>query len=117
MKQVIVTPNAPAAIGPYSQGIAAGQTVYVSGQLPIPEGIAAQTAQSLKNIQAILAQQEMTLANVVKTTVFLADINDFAEMNKVYGEYFAQPYPARSAVQVGKLPKDAPLEIECIAVK
>ena len=119
MKQVIVTPNAPAAIGPYSQGIAAGQTVYVSGQLPIdpatgliPEGIAAQTAQSLKNIQAILAQQEMTLANV-----FLADINDFAEMNKVYGEYFAQPYPARSAVQVGKLPKDAPLEIECIAVK
>ena len=110
MKQVIVTPNAPAAIGPYSQGIAAGQTVYVSGQLPIdpatgliPEGIAAQTAQSLKNIQAILAQQEMTLANVVKTTVFLADINDFAEMNKVYGEYFAQPYPARSAVQVGKL--------------
>ena len=94
------------------------------GQLPIdpatgliPEGIAAQTAQSLKNIQAILAQQEMTLANVVKTTVFLADINDFAEMNKVYGEYFAQPYPARSAVQVGKLPKDAPLEIECIAVK
>ena len=102
MKQVIVTPNAPAAIGPYSQGIAAGQTVYVSGQLPIdpatgliPEGIAAQTAQSLKNIQAILAQQEMTLANVVKTTVFLADINDFAEMNKVYGEYFAQPYPAQ----------------------
>ena len=66
---------------------------------------------------SILAQQEMTLANVVKTTVFLADINDFAEMNKVYGEYFAQPYPARSAVQVGKLPKDAPLEIECIAVK
>lgn len=124
MKQVIVTPNAPAAIGPYSQGIAAGQTVYVSGQLPIdpatgliPEGITAQTAQSLKNIQAILAQQEMTLANVVKTTVFLADINDFAEMNKVYGEYFAQPYPARSAVQVGKLPKDAPLEIECVAVK
>ena len=121
MKQVIVTPNAPAAIGPYSQGIAAGQTVYVSGQLPIdpatgliPEGIAAQTAQSLKNIQAILAQQEMTLANVVKTTVFLADINDFAEMNKVYGEYFAQPYPARSAVQVGKLPKDAPLELESL---
>ena len=124
MKQVIVTPNAPAAIGPYSQGIAAGQTVYVSGQLPIdpatgliPEGIAAQTAQSLKNIQAILAQQEMTLANVVKTTVFLADINDFAEMNNVYAKYFEGDCPARSAVQVGKLPKDAPLEIECIAVK
>ena len=124
MKQVLATDQAPAAIGPYSQGIAAGETVYVSGQLPLdpatgafPEGIAAQTAQSLKNIQALLAQQGMTLANVVKTTVFLADINDFAEMNKVYGEFFTQPYPARSAVQVAKLPKDAPLEIECIAVK
>lgn len=124
MKQVLATEQAPAAIGPYSQGIAAGETVYVSGQLPLdpatgafPEGIAAQTAQSLKNIQAILAQQGMTLANVVKTTVFLADINDFAEMNEVYGEFFTQPYPARSAVQVAKLPKDAPLEIECIAVK
>lgn len=124
MKQVLATEQAPAAIGPYSQGIAAGETVYVSGQLPLdpatgafPEGIAAQTAQSLKNIQAILAQQGMTLANVVKTTVFLADINDFAEMNKVYGEFFTQSYPARSAVQVAKLPKDAPLEIECIAVK
>ena len=124
MKQVLATEQAPGAIGPYSQGIAAGETVYVSGQLPLdpatgafPEGIAAQTAQSLKNIQAILAQQGMTLANVVKTTVFLADINDFAEMNKVYGEFFTQPYPARSAVQVAKLPKDAPLEIECIAVK
>ncbi len=124
MKQVLATEQAPAAIGPYSQGIAAGETVYVSGQLPLdpatgafPEGIAAQTAQSLKNIQAILAQQGMTLANVVKTTVFLANINDFAEMNKVYGEFFTQPYPARSAVQVAKLPKDAPLEIECIAVK
>ena len=124
MKQVLATDQAPAAIGPYSQGIAASETVYVSGQLPLdpatgafPEGIAAQTAQSLKNIQAILAQQGMTLANVVKTTVFLADINDFTEMNKVYGEFFTQPYPARSAVQVAKLPKDAPLEIECIAVK
>lgn len=124
MKQVLATDQAPTAIGPYSQGIAASETVYVSGQLPLdpatgafPEGIAAQTAQSLKNIQAILAQQGMTLANVVKTTVFLADINDFAEMNKVYGEFFTQPYPARSAVQVAKLPKDAPLEIECIAVK
>ena len=124
MKQALATAQAPAAIGPCSQGIAAGQTVYVSGQLPIdpatgaiPEGIAAQTAQSLKNIQAILAEQGMTLADVVKTTVFLADMNDFAEMNKVYGEYFAQPFPARSAVQVAKLPKGAPLEIECIAVK
>ena len=119
MKQALATAQAPAAIGPYSQGIAAGQTVYVSGPATgaIPEGIAAQTAQSLKNIQAILAEQGMTLADVVKTTVFLADMNDFAEMNKVYGEYFAQPFPARSAVQVAKLPKGAPLEIECIAVK
>ena len=127
MKKQVSTPNAPAAIGPYSQAIKAGNTIYVSGQLPIdpatgaiPEGIAAQTAQSLKNIQAILAEQGMTLADVVKavkTTCFLADMNDFAEMNKVYGEYFAQPFPARSAVQVAKLPKGAPLEIECIAVK
>ena len=124
MKTVISTQNAPAAIGPYSQGIQAGSLIITSGQLPIdpatgliPEGIAAQTAQSLKNIQAILAQQGMTLANVVKTTVFLADINDFAEVNKVYGEYFEQPFPARSAVQVAQLPKSAPLEIECIAVK
>ena len=107
MKQAIATAQAPAAIGPYSQGIAAGQTVYVSGQLPIdpatgaiPEGIAAQTAQSLKNIQAILAQQGMTLADVVKTTVFLADMNDFAEMNQVYGEYFAQP--TCTALRAGK---------------
>ena len=93
MKQALATAQAPAAIGPYSQGIAAGQTVYVSGQLPIDPATGA------------------------KTTVFLADMNDFAEMNKVYGEYFAQPFPARSAVQVAKLPKGAPLEIECIAVK
>ena len=125
MKQVIVTPNAPAAIGPYSQGIAAGQTVYVSGQLPIdpatgliPEGIAAQTAQSLKNIQAILAQQEMTLANVVKTTVFLAHMSDFAAMNAVYAEFFTEGnYPARSAVEVGALPKGALVEIETICLK
>ncbi|MBQ8648104.1 MAG: RidA family protein [Oscillospiraceae bacterium] len=124
MKQPISTPNAPAAIGPYSQGIAAGSTVYVSGQLPIdpatgtmPEGIQAQTAQALKNITNILAEQGMTLDNVVKTTVFLADLADFVPMNEVYGQFFSQPYPARSAVQVAKLPKDAPIEIECIAVK
>ena len=110
MKQALATAQAPAAIGPYSQGIAAGQTVYVSGQLPIDPATGA-------ILQAILAEQGMTLADVVKTTVFLADMNDFAEMNKVYGEYFAQPFPARSAVQVAKLPKGAPLEIECIAVK
>ena len=124
MKQPISTANAPAAIGPYSQGIAAGSTVYVSGQLPIdpatgamPEGIQAQTAQALKNITNILAEQGMTLDNVVKTTVFLADLADFVPMNEVYGQFFSQPYPARSAVQVAKLPKDAPIEIESIAVK
>lgn len=124
MKQQIKTVSAPAAIGPYSQGIAAGETVYVSGQLPldretgeIPEGIAAQTEQSLKNLAAILAEQGMTLDNVVKTTVFMADLNDFAEMNEVYGKYFHEPFPSRSAIQVAKLPLNAPLEIECIAVK
>lgn len=124
MKEVLATKNAPAAIGPYSQGIVAGNTVYVSGQIPVdpatgefPEGIEAQTAQSLKNMTAILAENGMTLDNVVKTTVFLADINDFAAMNGVYGQFFKEPYPARSAVQVAKLPKNAPIEIECIAVK
>ena len=125
MKQVIVTPNAPAAIGPYSQAIDCGSFLVTSGQVPfdpatgefVPGGITEQTRQVLTNIKAILEAAGLTMDNVVKTTVFLADINDFAEMNKVYGEYFAQPYPARSAVQVGKLPKDAPLEIECIAVK
>lgn len=124
MKKQLTTQNAPAAIGPYSQGIAAGDTVYVSGQLPIdpatgkiPQGIAAQTEQALKNMAAILAENGMTLANVTKTTVLLADLNDFAGMNEVYGKFFAQPFPARSAFQVAKLPLGAPVEIECIAVK
>ena len=124
MNQALATAQAPAAIGPYSQGIAAGQTVYVSGQLPIdpatgaiPEGIAAQTAQSLKNIQAILAEQGMTLADVVKTTVFLADMADFAAMNEVYSTFFKEPFPARSAVAVKALPKGALVEVECVAVK
>jgi 2-iminobutanoate/2-iminopropanoate deaminase len=124
MKTEIRVPDAPAAIGPYSQGIAAGEMVFVSGQLPIdpatgkmPEGIAAQAEQSLKNVSAILAAQGMTLDNVVKTTVFLADLADFAGMNEVYGKFFKAPYPSRSAFQVAKLPLGAPLEIECIAVK
>lgn len=124
MKEALATANAPAAIGPYSQGIAVGNTVYVSGQIPVdpatgcfPEGIEAQTAQSLKNMTAILAEYGMTLENVVKTTVFLADLKDFVPMNGVYAQFFKEPYPARSAVQVARLPKDAPIEIECIAVK
>lgn len=124
MKEQLATTKAPSAIGPYSQGISAGDMVFVSGQLPLdpatgkfPDGIAAQTAQALENMKAILAEKGMTLENVVKTTVFLADLNDFVPMNEVYGKYFSEPYPARSAIQVAKLPKDSPLEIECIAVK
>ena len=122
----INTPNAPAAIGPYSQAIQAGNTIYVSGQLPIdpatgafPEGgIAEQTRQSLNNGKAILEAAGSCMDNVVKTTVLLADIADFAAMNAVYGEFFSEgKYPARSAFQVGHLPKDALVEIELIAVK
>ena len=124
MKEQLNSANAPAAIGPYSQGIAAGETVYVSGQLPIdratgkmPEGIAAQAEQALKNIASILAEKGMTMDNVVKTTVLMADLADFAGMNEVYGKFFHEPFPARSAFQVAKLPLGAPIEIECIAVK
>ena len=124
MKQVISTEKAPAAIGPYSQAIEANGFVYASGQLPIdpatgqfPEGgIKEQTRQSILNAQAILESAGLTLANVVKTTVFLADMNDFAAMNEVYASFFQAPYPARSAVAVKTLPKGAMVEIECIAV-
>ena len=118
------TPNAPAAIGPYSQAIDSGcGLVFVSGQLPIdpatgafPEGgVAQQTRQSILNAQAILKEAGLELSNVVKTTVFLADMGDFAAMNEVYGQFFTQPFPARSAVAVKTLPKGALVEIECIA--
>lgn len=119
------TTLAPAAIGPYSQAIAAGDTVYVSGQLPIDpatgafagEDIASQTRQSLTNIKAILASAGMTMADVTKTTVLLADIADFAAMNEVYAEFFTAPYHARAAFQVAALPKAARVEIECVAVR
>ena len=121
----IHTDNAPAAIGPYSQAIQAGNTIYVSGQLPIDpatgafagEDIAAQTRQSLSNIKAILAAAGADMSNVVKTTVLLADIADFAAMNAVYAEFFTAPYPARAAFQAAALPKNAKVEIECVAVK
>ena len=113
MKQVISTEKAPAAIGPYSQAIEANGFVYASGQLPIDPA----TRQSILNAQAILESAGLTLANVVKTTVFLADMNDFAAMNEVYASFFQAPYPARSAVAVKTLPKGAMVEIECIAVK
>lgn len=122
----IQTEKAPAAIGPYSQAIDSGAgIVFVSGQLPIdpatgafPEGgVKEQTRQSLTNAKAILEATGLSLANVVKTTVFLADMGDFGAMNEVYAEFFKAPFPARSAVAVKTLPKGALVEIECIAAK
>ena len=119
---VISTSNAPAAIGPYSQALDLGDLVFVSGQLPVdpatgamPDTVEAQAAQSLANIKAILAEAGLGMANVVKTVIFLADINDFAAVNGVYAGAFAHPYPARSCVQVAAIPTGAKLEIECIA--
>jgi len=122
----IQTDKAPAAIGPYSQAIDSGAgLVFVSGQLPIdpatgafPEGgVQAQTRQSLTNAKAILEAAGLGLQNVVKTTVFLADMGDFAAMNEIYAQFFAAPFPARSAVAVKTLPKGALVEIECIAAR
>jgi 2-iminobutanoate/2-iminopropanoate deaminase len=122
--KTIVTQEAPAAIGPYSQAIEANGFVYCSGQLPIdpatgqmPEGIKEQTRQSLLNVQAILHAAQLDLGHVVKTTVLLSDISNFAAMNEVYGELFSAPFPARSAFAVRSLPKDALVEIECIAAR
>lgn len=123
MKKVINTTKAPAAIGPYSQAIQIGNLVYTSGQIPIDPatgvfvegGIKEQTRQSLTNVKAILEEAGLTMGNVVKTTVFLAEMNDFADMNAVYAEFFAEPYPARSAVAVKTLPKGALVEIEVVA--
>ena len=125
MNKAIATPNAPAAIGPYSQAVQAGNTVYVSGQLPIDpatgafagEDIASQTRQSLTNLKAILEANGMAMSDVVKTTVYLAHMEDFAAMNQVYAEFFSAPYPARAAFEVACLPKNALVEIECVAVK
>ena len=119
----ICTNNAPAAIGPYSQAIQIGDLLFVSGQVPIDpstgaivEGdIKAQAQQSLNNLKAILNAAGTNMGAVVKTTVFLADMNDFAAMNEVYAQFFQEPFPARSAVQVARLPKDAKVEIEAIA--
>ena len=125
MNKILNTTNAPAAIGPYAQGVQAGAMVFVSGQLPIDpatgafagEDIASQTRQSLKNMQAILEEAGMSMKDVVKTTVLLADIGEFAAMNAVYAEFFSEPFPARAAYQVAALPKAARVEIEAIAVK
>ena len=120
--EVISTKKAPAAIGPYSQGLKVGNLVFVSGQIPVnpetgimAEGIEAQAKQSLTNLQNILKEAGLSLNNVVKTTVFLSNLNDFAAVNAVYETFFTAPYPARSCVQVAGIPKGAKVEIECIA--
>lgn len=122
--KAIKTEKAPAAIGPYSQGIEVNGLVFASGQLPIdpttgkmPEGISAQTRQALTNARAILQAAGLDMKDVVKTTVLLADIEDFAAMNEVYSQFFSEPYPARSAFAVKSVPKGALVEIECIAAR
>ena len=122
-KEIINTVNAPAAIVPYSQGVKIGDLIFTSGQLPInpetkeiPEDIKEATKQSIENVKAILEESGSALENVIKTTVFLKDLNDFASVNEVYGEFFKENPPARSCFQVAKLPMDAPIEIEVVAV-
>lgn len=124
MKKIIATKNAPAAIGPYSQAVQAGNMLFASGQLGLdpatgqfPEGgVKEQTAQAFKNVKAILTEAGLAMDNVVKTTVFLADMGDFAAMNEVYAAQFEGTFPARSAVAVKTLPKNALVEVEVIAV-
>ena len=123
MREIISTTGAPGAIGPYSQGVKANGMLFVSGQLPLDPAtgafpgsdITSQTRQSLTNVKHIVEAAGMTLADVVRVGVFLKDMNDFAAMNEVYAQFFQEPFPARSAVQVGRLPKDAKVEIEAIA--
>lgn len=125
MNKAIKTDKAPGAIGPYSQAIKAGNTIYVSGQLGInpetgnfdDETIETQTIQSLENIKAILNEEGYDMSDIVKTTVLLQDINDFSKMNEIYARYFVEPFPARAAFQVAALPKGGKVEIECIAEK
>lgn len=124
MMQAISTDRAPGAIGPYSQAVRAGGMIFCSGQIPIDpqtgafvsDDVAEQTEQVLKNLAAVLEAAGTTLNDVVKTTVFLADMNDFAAMNEVYGKYFAENKPARATVQAARLPRDARVEIDCIAI-
>jgi 2-iminobutanoate/2-iminopropanoate deaminase len=123
MKQAVSSPEAPKAIGPYSQAVRAGQLLFVSGQVPLDPAtgqivsgdIAAQTRRVFDNLGAVLTAGGRSFADVVRTTVFLADMNDFAIVNEVYGTYFSEPYPARATVQVARLPKDARVEIDVIA--
>lgn len=124
MKEIVKTDNAPGAIGPYSQAIKAGGMIFCSGQIPInpttgefvSEDIGEQTEQVLRNLSEVLKAAGSGLENVVKTTVFLADMNDFVAMNEVYGRYFSDNKPARATVQAARLPRDARVEIDCIAI-
>ena len=124
MKEIIATQDAPQAIGPYSQAVRVGNLDFASGQIPldpatkefVPGGIAEQTEQVLKNLKAVFAAAGVGMDQIVKTTVFLADMNDFNAMNDVYGKYFGQNPPARATVQAARLPRDAKVEIEAIAV-
>ncbi len=123
MKKVISSPNAPKAIGPYSPAVRVGQLLFVSGQVPLDPatgqmvegGITEQTRRVLTNIGALLEAGDRSFADVVRTTIFLADMNDFGAVNEIYGQYFLEPYPARATVQVARLPKDARVEIDVIA--
>jgi 2-iminobutanoate/2-iminopropanoate deaminase len=120
-RHIIQVPTGPQPIGPYSHGVRLGDFIFLSGQIPLtaagdfPEGIGAQTEQVITNIKALLAVENVTLAQVIKATVFMADLTEFAEMNKIYEQHFRAPYPARSTVQVARLPRDARVEIEVIA--
>lgn len=123
-KKMIATTNAPQAIGPYAQGWIVGDMIFTSGQLGIDvargklaEGVEAQAHAAMKNVKALLNEAGADLGNIVKTTVFVKDLGDFAKVNEIYGSYFDGTYPARSCVQVAKLPLDGLVEIECIAVK
>ena len=122
MKERILTDKAPGAIGPYSQGMKVGDLIFFSGQIALdpktgemPAGIEAQTKQSLENVKGLLESQGLSFADVVKTTVYLDSMDDFGTMNDIYATYFVEPYPARSAVEVAKLPKGALVEVEVIA--
>ncbi|MDU2064048.1 MAG: RidA family protein [Sporomusaceae bacterium] len=124
MKKIISTDQAPAAIGPYSQAVKAGGMLYISGQIPVVPatgevaegGVEAQTKQSLENVMAILKSEGLTAADVVKTCVFIKDMNDFQKINGVYSQYFTEKAPARACVEVARLPKDVLVEVEAIAV-
>jgi len=123
VKQAISSPDAPKAIGPYSQAVRAGNLLFVSGQIPLDPAsgtivdgdVAAQTRRVMDNLSAVLKAAGLSFADAVRTTVFLADMNDFATVNGIYGEYFVEPFPARATVQVARLPRDVRIEIEAIA--